>query len=540
MILNLTLLVVVILFQTINSITCDEEESCAGMNLTDSDSNHIYCEAYSSCHSSPLIQISSNPDGVIACLGSKSCYNTSIIQRISNPNSQPIHCYGMASCASVSLINNQNGSINCHGQYSCSNSMITMHYGTITCGGSHSCANSSIFVARDTKINIFGYMSAQNTTFYSTGTQPLFNFYDSISSENGPATIICGDYHECIISCYGSGCDNVIAVCNSSLPCYINTRCDNSRKNDICPTNYQYQLLTTSIQVLENVTLLAKQYLDTALSLSVNEMMDYNYYSDLCSVSCNDVYACEGGIWESSFDGNGSSLVDLNNYDGGLICCNGKSSCSLANNISTWNVSVSLKLELELESVLEAEFLDLQAAIFCDSYYACDRITDSIIAKKRGNIYVRGRSGFGTSSYDFKIKTSNDNSIFCMAAYACTYQTLAGSGNVFCGGTRACSNSIVIENVNNVWSVASSGATLSTMVNIKNNIYCVATGACRYSTIENVTGTVFGLHGFAVESSTLINITQVICDGLHACQKSTFEHVRKIVANSKNSLAGMC
>ena len=547
--MSLHLLALFGLLDLINSLSCNEEESCAWINVTDApDSSSVLCRGYSSCVSSPLIEISHNPDGTVWCNGAKSCYNSSIIRRtliksftsnsttpiFKNPNENTMYCNGMSSCAFVKHLENINGSIHCNGQYSCANSVIILKTGTLACQGSHACENSTIMVSSEAKVHIFGYMATHNAVFYSTGSNAhVLLSFQGINSADG-ATVICGDNHDCTIQCYGSGCDNLDMICNSSISCNFHRTCGPAYDGgDICSNNAaSYKLLDESAILFKNLTTRVKQFLNQSYALSASEISS-------CSVSCNDLYSCENGFWGSWDVGNYSFNTNYNNntirytnqtlhmriilqnYDKGLICCNGERSCVMARNLSTWNVSSSR----------------LGAAILCDGYQSCADIDEYIVAKKRGDIHVRAWNGLGSHDYQFKIATSNKNNIFCTATAACSYHTLIQSDNVFCTARQACSSDAQIRNVNNIWVVVAYGASYSKFKDIHNNVYCIASNACYGSTIENVQGSVIGLHFDALQSTSLINVTNILCDGPYACKHATLVNVKNIRSNGIDCLS---
>ena len=537
----LHLLVLVGLLNLINSLSCNEEESCAWINVIDGDdSSSVLCRGYSSCLSSPLIEISHNPSGSIWCNGAKSCYNSSIIRRtmiksfvntpnsttaiFENPNENVIYCNGMASCAFVKHLENKNGSIDCNGQYSCANSVIIINTGVLLCQGSHSCQNSTIMVSGEASVNIYGYMAAHNAVLYSTGTNAFFTFQGLNSAEPDGATIVCGDNHECTVDCRGSGCDNLKVICNSSIhDCTIDKKCvaayDGGDIN-ICSDNVKsYKLLDESSILFKNLTTSVAQYLDQSYMMSASGIN-----SNSCSVGCNDVYSCANGSWSGWNVGNYSTYTNdiiLQDYKNGPICCNAEQSCIMAQNLSTWNVSSQR----------------LGAAIFCDGERSCTDIDEYIIAKKRGNIYIRGGNLFGSGDYQFKVATSTNNNIFCTALGACRDYTLIQSDNVFCTARDACAFDAQITNVNNIWVVVAFGAYHAKFADINNNVYCIAHRACWRSTIENVQGLVIGLHDAAMESASLVNVAKVLCDGPYACQNATFVNVKHIQSNGIDCLS---
>ena len=181
-----TLLWLTLTPQLVNGITCNESQSCASSDLSESGSTAIKCYGYQSCMESSVLVTGS---AHIECDGAYSCVQ-SIVQPDGN---EDIRCYGFQSC-SHSIVSRDGGSgwIYGYGASSLVNSNVTLTDYYLSCSGDRSCADSYI-VGRWHWM--YGHLSGQNSIFQSRDSYVSYYFYGTRSGQN--ATILCGSGHYC-------------------------------------------------------------------------------------------------------------------------------------------------------------------------------------------------------------------------------------------------------------------------------------------------------------------------------------------------------
>ena len=235
---NSCLLLVLFLNGIVADFECHDALSCNQQNITfpgpDNDPGDLECFGSRTCEGSILNWGTDDED--VECYGAYSCF-----QAIKINSQRTINCGGLNSCSQIGFMTGR--IIYCDGQLSCYNTTmyiekIRYYDAYLYCRGERSCANSIIFL--DETVELSGYLSAQNTTFYTNRSTIYFNFYGPRSGDN--ATIFCGNNHLCSINCHVNACNYLTLKCqNENNPtCTFSILCANAAEFSInCPNGYK-------------------------------------------------------------------------------------------------------------------------------------------------------------------------------------------------------------------------------------------------------------------------------------------------------------
>ena len=407
---------------------CHDAYSCALAYISTS---RIECYGYHSCH-----QASLQTTSTIWCIGGYSCFGATRVYS----SDGSVQCYGLGSCAMIESIGNINEPLYCGAQLACYQSNI--HAQSIWCAAERSCANSIAYIER--YVWIYGYLGAQNSTFYSTDSSSDYYFYGPYSGNN--ATIICGNNHTCSVHCYNNGCNILSLVCNGT--CNFVISCDDeAEKSDVCP-NGIIMNSTTNFIFLPQVTL------SSFAEIYTNYVTTPCYTPITNAIHCDDNKEC---AYSTSLD-----TSDIH----APICCASYRACASVNNITS---IIPLN-----SSVINS------VAIRCDGYASC-LYSDHIHAVNGGNIYM---SGLLAGRDIDMIEITQNYDIFCTAYNSCRGSTLKNSNNTYCITYLACQYTFIV-NVSTVWMYGQSAGLYSYITGLKDNLYCAGEYSCMNATVSS-------------------------------------------------------
>ena len=320
--------------------------------------------------------------------------------------------------------------------------------------------------------------------YYSNGGSIGMVYYVFSAFDSGTnATIICKKGDTCIIECHENACNTLKMICDGD--CQFEINCINAQKSVICLMGYNFSYDYGSIiNDHYNYNLPNK-----TISNIDNSLVVCNQSSTSMSILCENSMQCIGGTIDSLFIANATSTV----------CCTAHKSCA-----DTDNITVSLNSNVTT------------VAIRCDSKYACSNISDYVIAKNGGDIYM---SAYYSSS-QYTILSSDvistiggdhnyNSNIFCTGYTACVHQTIEDANKLFCSGANSCYQAKNIRNIINVYVTGETAAYASSFEDIAAVVYCLAIRSCWNSAFHNAS-VVYG-------------------DGYQVLQHSVFDTINKAI-----------
>eukprot|EP01084_Bolivina_argentea_P057463 104992_1 len=337
-----------------------------------------------------------------------------------------VWCNSAFACTKISFILSDNR-IKCSGSHSCSNiagSSYIEAQGYISCSGANSCENSNII-----SNGIAGYIECvgDQSCIHSNITSPTvyadgaYSLYGSIIYSNTVilrgyqsgygATIKCtaDGFNSCNIWCFGNGCEMALVILNS-----CNFNC-NIILNNNDPT--------VTIPPIQNIN--DYNY----------DFYDMKYKSNILTL--NNEYACNNAT-QFVYDNYNETteIIDMNQQNGGPVCCRGSESCA-GSNIS-FTATTSDILVCSGSSSCSNNIINTSNPVFCEGRRSC------------GSATINGA-----------------NEIYCLAERACDASVIKQSKNVYCSGSYTCEFAQIESNGNdtNIYLLGESSG-------VNTNIYC--------------------------------------------------------------------
>ena len=385
------------------------------------------------------------------CFASHSCIDG--ITAFSNCSSNcDIFAYGYKSASDPTIsFNNSNGSLDCHGSFSCyhinyanvhdsnfygdhaiSNAVLGIRAtGKIHCYGANSCSNNKRFVMRDALLlgYCFGTHSCSNSHITLT-TSSIFGIgpYSLLNSLIEPTVSGTGIY----LAGYYTGYNATLKVSNSSFKTYIYCWGGNGCKN----FNVDCGLFTSEecpvfVTIAANgsdtpVFLYSNSNISSANISNINEIDDL--YIDINKLS---IYYDD----ECTNDNNSITFDNYNDFN------NGNNNNNTENNVN-----------------------NSQSNICCRSYLSCNQ--------------------FSVNSIE---TFCNESNIICSGGISCCNITsiIAWNGDIICTGAASCTNINLVGMMS-----ARAGGSIRSIENDDDDdshgmIYCAGYGSCSNSIIYN-------------------------------------------------------
>eukprot|EP01084_Bolivina_argentea_P057462 104990_1 len=376
---------------------CNNAYECVGTQWILSISQTIYGSGYKSL--SGINTSVNNPGDYVYCSGAFACTQISFILS-NNNNDNGIDCRGSHSCANIagsSYIKAQSY-IFCYGANSCENSNIKAQ-SYILCYGDQSCIHSNI---TSPTVSAPGAYSLYGASIYISNEVYLSGFQAGYGS-----TIKCTSGNTCNIYCFGNGCE-------MALVCPENSNC-NIILNNNDPT--------VTIPPIQNIN--DYNY----------DFYDMKYKSNILTL--NNEYACNNAT-QFVYDNYNETteIIDMNQQNGGPVCCRGSESCA-GSNIS-FTATTSDILVCSGSSSCSNNIINTSNPVFCEGRRSC------------GSATINGA-----------------NEIYCLAERACDASVIKQSKNVYCSGSYTCEFAQIESNGNdtNIYLLGESSG-------VNTNIYC--------------------------------------------------------------------
>ena len=548
-------MIIAIIIDFYSADECNDSYSCAlDKNIT----NITACKGYFSCAWRDLISITSN----LSCDGSFSCYETSLMHLNNTENilTTYLYCNGLYSCANIGKLFFKNYSsyasmaiaIECNGELSCYNTTFVPispeNTGAqIQCNGDRSCANSNISVyCMD--VDIYGYLSAQNTVFYVDSCSSI-SFQGFLSGQN--ATIVCvddgNDYSYVYVSCYMNSCDDLHTINGTFCEVYlVYDGMFDWPSNASASTEYIFPPLypnvtktkTTDFQnsaetckTPRNMTSIICESNSTSYTYNYNYNDGYSYNSD-CSdtnniiintglnntypINCENCQECNANVLNSH------DFIDPNVHHISVpICCTASASCMDAPNITTYMPINNNNNECTI--------------MRCDGYTSCANSEIRLLSSVKNinnDVYLSG-NGAATDTVIYGLPTMNTN-IFCGGLSACTGNTVIYStSNIICSGAGSCAGRQMYNIIHSVYlyglgSYRGENA-LNKIENVGENIICFDYNYYSKFVAVEVGGNVFLQSSDSLEDIVINTVGNNVF--LASCYLDTV-----VVSNVKNTL----
>ena len=469
-----------------DSIHCEEENVCAGSNLTTTSSEDpVYCDAWKSCIGST---ISSRED--LWCSGAFSCFNSHKIFV-----SDDLRCRGVDSCANINhiTVGTQNTGteplFECMAANACRNSMLQATNYILLCHAESSCQDS--IIVHTPTIVIDAQFAAINSIINSTSiyTNQMTVLLDGYYSGYN-LTIICNDGYNCDIICFG-----ITSCIALNVDCKDGSNCQFYNLTDLTLLGNSGDDDTSSIYNYNNISL--ELILDSIDSIVGRYLSDYSYNAKniqhFASMEMSDYYnqSCDSDTADSNIlicnddDQCFDQTINSDSYPGG-ICCTGDESCEDLKFFNYNNTASVLCLGREGCFTTRLDGSDMssaidqinQAEVFCSGQDACE------FAK----IY-------------------NFNLVYCNAAQSCQSTQLTNISVVMCAAWFSCVNSTM----NDIDLVISTGhhSLDGAVITLNNNSYV-------YMLNPN-----FAFFGLSIYCGSGKNCT-VVCGVNGACNNTKF------------------
>lgn len=463
LITNINLVFHCLQFDITTSVQCYNENECTPYeSIRETGTDDVECWGYRSCAFMSYIETTST--GEIQCKGSYSCYNTSRIERTDDGTNDGILCNGLFGCANVNDITNNNGTIGCRGELSCSRSIITSMLDETLCQAYRSCQHATIYTTDG--VDFRGYLSGYNATVHSLADNVSIIFTGRDSGYG--ATVLCGLSHTCTITCHSNGCNNVkeIGCYDDDIGCTIILNCDYSERNDLCPNGYE---LASSIMELPSLFNLTMTTYDNSETLCTSG-------KGYTSKKCIDYQEC-------------ANTTLSNNKP---ICCGAYQACRYTTNITT-----------------------TVGNIRCDGAKACEFGSDSasIITEDRdADLYFSGFQACGgvDGVYGTVLGTTgNNNNVFATGHSGVRESKIKNVNDIYAMARRAVDRSIIDNVEGDIFGYGYESVRLTTISNVGGSVYCGTSASCQNSKITNVAGSVLASGLDALKNTQVTNTTNV-------------------------------
>ena len=422
--------------------TCNDAFSCT--SIENEINETLHCSGYKSCFNNELIGTSY----FMRCGGSYSCNKNGIIRMSKFREGSEIICQGDRSCANTTIYSTQN--VNCRGFKSCSNTnIIGNHNNTnnvdLWCQSSHACSNS----------NISGI-----TTIYPKGSYTLLNSFVSSKNTFGNSTNIAfgGGYlmgynvtfkceigHTCSIDCRGNSCLGTYFDCNNSLStCIVDC---NETEYRYCPKGSYYN---SNNSAYNNNNLIALRNDSDFFEYLYDDIdsiySDDDCYNQLCDAydnsesSLENVYICDD--YQQC---NGTDMT-VHNRNNSLICCRGRSSCPMLENIMTFKNNDNVNVICSGLSGCENARLQIEIN---DSYSGSNNKNNN-----NNNNVIICSGGYSCYTTTFLSSISMYNSrhvkIYCIGGWSCWNGVMSDIDALYCGSFESCKN-VMINGISNLY-----------------------------------------------------------------------------------------
>eukprot|EP01084_Bolivina_argentea_P057464 104993_1 len=347
---------------------CNNAYECVGTQWTLSQYQDIYGRGYKSL--SGINTSVNNPGDYVYCSGAFACTQISKIFC-----SNWLVCDGSHSCGNIAASSyiKSLSYIFCWGANACEHSNMIASNGYIVCGGDQSCIHSNI---TSPTVSAPGAYSLYGASIYISNEVYLSGFQAGYGS-----TIKCTSGNTCNIYCFGNGCE-------MALVCPENSNC-NIILNNNDPT--------VTIPPIQNIN--DYNY----------DFYDMKYKSNILTL--NNEYACNNAT-QFVYDNYNETteIIDMNQQNGGPVCCRGSYSCLSAGSIS-FTATTSDILVCSGQGSCRDNIINTANPVFCEGQWSCESST------------INGA-----------------DEIYCLGSYACEDSVIKKSTNVYCSGRTACSN----------------------------------------------------------------------------------------------------
>ena len=386
---------------------CDSPYICANTTTSGSEIN-IY--GYKSAQHATLL----TSNGTITISGA---YSAQFSQSILSNNT--ILCRSTRSCSNVANIASTI-SIECSAALACADSLLTVnkHDTQIDCIGDKSCSNAIISGAA--VVHGSGSGSLRNATIMlhnnngltsSDANVTLGGFYSGYNT-----TIICHDGMNCIINCRGNGCLNtvVLGCVNENTTCIINCHSNKNMQNHICPFigDDDDNITYTEYHAKYKIYFMFYEYFD-------NKMLDIVKQSIINDENC-----------QLTFDDYlGLDQTQEPNYNG-TICCRGYISCIFSNNI-TVNINSNTNSSHNYD-------------IVCSGGHSChySSYLQILNAYSLNPNFTQSKgifcAGWAACTSNKGIKPGIDGTVYCGGRGSCSSSNVFGGKEVYCAGIYSC------------------------------------------------------------------------------------------------------
>eukprot|EP01083_Nonionella_stella_P203513 742578_1 len=404
---------------------CDVPHQCSGSSLefetctikgykgafganTSFTGNILKCMGAFSCHSMSYI----STHDYVACRGQESCSHTTI-------NIQKLSAHATSTSSS------------CVAMHSCSFSNITITDTALSCGGHLSCRNAYIFAEGSAcELNARGSLALYQATIKTMGDSSTHINFDLDGSLAGfGAKIICGDKHNCDITCTSyDACYMLYIDCIGT--CHVDA----------------------GIGILEPIQNLAELNISQSIPKRFESQAQLPFNDELCT---NDILN-----FDEKQEHMNSAAIVINATTQGPICCRGYQSCAYVTSI-------------QFESKTNNDLV-------CGGLNSC---RDSIVNSHNGSVYC----GATSACYNASIIDAND--VYCTGTFACEFSTIINANYVFCGAQDSCRSTTIISNGNDlniffVGRVSGPEAIIRCNVHDTCNAYCSGDRACEDMTLQ--------------------------------------------------------
>jgi len=253
-----------------SKIDCEGPESCAQVaNIASA--RDVTCMGAKSCKDSTI-----NAGEKIACTSYEACADTKMQYTSTTPGKSEIFCTAESSCAGASLAYGL-GKIDCEGQGSCSNAIISKE--KVYLRGYEVAVGATIYPEC---MYMYGYRAAAGAQIESASRYDMKVYLYGFKSGEG-ATIRCRTGHTCYITCKYMGCKDTMINAEAGSNVIMNpSACGRDRtmswnKNTACPLWYNSGVPPNYYE-LENVAVQAVNINDSLMYSSAYQWNN-NYYA---------------------------------------------------------------------------------------------------------------------------------------------------------------------------------------------------------------------------------------------------------------------
>lgn len=505
-----------------NTLDCASAYDCSNQDILFRNGS-IKCYGDHSCsHSNVTIDTTAFEYPSITrydldCYGSHACFGSNKLEIISqNLKNIFIHCNGLYSCANIESISFSLGNrttsskLRCYGESACANSTIYTADNTIIWADTERGIADSIVISQgnDVQVTATGRLSAQNTIFYSNGSNNLYKFVGSGSGNN--STIYCANNQTCQVKCNHNACNFVNFRCwngnnegDDNYNCTFDVTCSNAEKSDICPDGLNIVTIIDAIQQfssidnIENIvyqigninindwnTSMTSQENSQGICSNYNNLKNSTTASD--NIFCNDYNECT----LSRNTSNTTYSLTRNDTSNGTICCLGANTCTDITRITTSSMT--------------------NIGIRCDGYLSCLGSTNQLIlSSTHGNIYQTSRGSNSNPNVNSSIECQNCD-IFCSANNVCSYLTIVSTRNLFCLAQFSCSE-IKAKNIGqNIFVGTYYAARYLNVDSVTGSVFCDGEGSCNSATMTNIGKDIYGNGADSLFNATIDNVTHSV------------------------------